>query len=72
MQIENKQYDDWEKWSRKTVTEQMQRNAAFAGDTSSTEDNLLEDVEGGANKTGSEVFAAEGARQAVQGKRAIL
>ena len=72
MQIENKQYDDWEQWSRKTVTEQMQRNAAFAGDTSIVEDNLLEGaVEGGANKTGSEVFAAEGARQAVQGKRAI-
>lgn len=72
MQIENQQYDDWEEWSRKTVVEQMQRNAAFAGDTSNVEGNLLEDViEEDTTKTGSEVFAAEGTRQAAQGKRAI-
>jgi small subunit ribosomal protein S23 len=72
MQIENKQYDDWEEWSRKTVVEQMQRNAAFAGDTTNVEDDLLEEViEEDTNKTGSEVFAAEGARQATQGKTAI-
>jgi small subunit ribosomal protein S23 len=80
MQIENKQYDDWEEWSRKSVVEQMQRNAAFAGDTTNVEnvenvenaeDDLLEDMVEEGNKTGSEVFAAEGARQAAQGRRAI-
>ena len=71
MQIENKQYDDWEEWSRKTVVEQMQRNAAFAGDTTTVEDDLLEGMVEEDNKTGSEVFAAEGARQASQGRRAI-
>jgi small subunit ribosomal protein S23 len=72
MQIENKQYDDWEEWSRKTVVEQMQRNAAFAGDTTNVEDDLLEDVVvEEENKTGSEVFAAEGARQAAQGRKSI-
>jgi small subunit ribosomal protein S23 len=72
MQIENKQYDDWEEWSRKTVVEQMQRNAAFAGDTTNVEDDLLEEgIEEDTNKTGSEVFAAEGARQAAKGNRAI-
>ena len=70
MQIENKQYDDWEEWSKKTVIEQMQRNAAFAGDTTNVEDDLLEETVEEDNKTGSEVFAAEGARQASQGRRA--
>jgi small subunit ribosomal protein S23 len=71
MQIENKQYDDWEEWSRKTVVEQMQRNAAFAGDTPNVEDDVAEDTLEEDNKTGSEVFAGEGARQAAQGRRAI-
>ena len=71
MQIENKQYDDWEEWSRKTVMEQMQRNAAFAGDATNVEDDLLEDAAEEGNKTGSEVFAAEGARQAAQGRTGI-
>ena len=71
MQVENKQYDDWEEWSRKMVVEQMQRNAAFAGDTTNVEDELLEDVVEEDSKMGSDVFAAEGARQAAQGRRAI-
>lgn len=71
MQIENKQYDDWEEWSRKTVVEQMQRNAAFAGDTTNVEDNVVEDMLEEESKTGSEVFAGEEARQAAQGRRAI-
>ena len=72
MQIENKQYDDWEEWSRKTVVEQMQRNAAFAGDTTNVEDDLSEDaVEDDTSKTGSSVFAAEEARQAAHSRKAI-
>lgn len=71
MQVENKQYDDWEEWSRKMIVEQMQRNAAFAGDTTNVEDELLENVVEEDNKMGSDVFAAEGARQAAQGRRAI-
>jgi len=31
MQIENETYNDWERWSRQQVSEQMQRNAAFDG-----------------------------------------
>lgn len=71
MQIENKQYDDWEEWSRKTVVEKMQRNAAFAGDTTNVEDDLLEDAVEEDDKTGSEVFASEEARQTAQGRRRI-
>ena len=31
IELENKTYDDWERWSRQTVTENMQKSAAFAG-----------------------------------------
>lgn len=31
VELENKMYDDWEKWSRQSVMENMQRNAAFTG-----------------------------------------
>ena len=69
MQIENKQYNDWEEWSRKAVVEQMARNVAFAGDTTNVEDDVLDDVVEEDNTTGAEVFAAEGVRQASQGRR---
>ncbi len=31
IEIENQTYDDWERWSRQTVMDQMQKSAAFAG-----------------------------------------
>lgn len=69
MQIENKQYDDWEEWSRKTVVEQMQRNAAFAGETMNVEQESIEEV--ARDETpGASVFAAEEGRQAALGRRA--
>ena len=71
MQIENKQYDDWEEWSKKTVIENMQRNAAFAGETMNVEEELIEAVTGPDDKPGSSVFANEGARQAAQGRGVI-
>ena len=73
MQIENQQYDNWEEWSRKTVVEQMQRNAAFAGDTMptelGTEDEALNAVAANDKRVGASVFADEGARIAAQGRR---
>jgi len=69
MQIENKQYDDWEEWSRKTVVEQMQRNAAFAGEAMNVEEELIEEVAGD-ETPGASVFAAEEGRQAALGRRA--
>lgn len=64
MQIENKQYDDWEDWSRKMMVEQMQRNAAFAGETMDVEEEIVEDNQNAtdADKPGASVFAAEEAR----------
>lgn len=31
IEIENQMYDDWERWSRQTIMENMQRSAAFTG-----------------------------------------
>lgn len=31
IELENKMYDDWERWSRQTVVENVQRSAAFTG-----------------------------------------
>ena len=70
MNNENKQYDNWEEWSRKTVVEQMQRNAAFAGQTMNVEEALTgETIE--PKGPGSDLFAQEQARQSASGRRVI-
>ncbi len=69
MQIENKQYDDWEEWSKKVVIENMQRNAAFAGETTNVEEEMLDAETDADSSPGSSVFASEQVRQAAQGRR---
>ena len=70
MNNENKQYDNWEEWSRKNVVEQMQRNAAFAGQTMNVEEALVgETTEPKGNE--SDLFAQEQARQNASGRRLI-
>ena len=41
IQVENKQYDDWERWAREQVVLQQQKNAAFAGNTMAVEEDAL-------------------------------
>lgn len=73
MEIENKQYDDWEKWSRAAVAEQMQRTAAFAGATMAVEEENLSAIEANDRRTGSSLFMDEDAkRQGQYGKKRII
>ena len=51
IQVENRQYDDWERWSKEQVVLQQQKNAAFAGSTMvSEEDALAETTDTGATQ----------------------
>lgn len=43
MQVENKHYDDWERWAREELNVQLQRNSAMTGDIApAPEQQLLE------------------------------
>lgn len=51
IQVENRQYDDWERWAKEQVVLQQQKNAAFAGSTMvSEEDALAETTDTGATQ----------------------
>lgn len=67
IEIEDKMYDDWERWSRQTVMENMQRNAAFSGQmvNTGTESEGVKDVgeQEGDRKIQDRLFAGQEARQ---------
>jgi len=73
MQIENKMYNDWERWSRQMVSEQTQRVAAFAGSTMSTEEQALKESQDGEDngepRIGAGVFAAQEQRNSRSQRR---
>ena len=54
------------------AVEQMQRNAAFAGDTMAAEDELLDSVVANDKRVGASVFADEEDRKAAQGRRGLV
>jgi small subunit ribosomal protein S23 len=45
LRIENKMYQDWEKWSREQTIEQMQKNSAFGGESMPAEQEALKEIE---------------------------
>lgn len=57
IQVENKHYDDWERWAKEQVVLQDQRSAAFAGNTMAAEEDALAettDSKGGVSPQGRE------------------
>lgn len=72
--IEDKMYNDWEKWSREQTVDQMQRNSAFGGESMPVEEDVLkenEEIEGNGESQGNarlerpnSPFAAERQRKA--------
>ena len=58
--LENKMYDEWERWSRQMVMENMAKNAAFAGrmlDSVSAAEDVTDAAEAGSNGVvGDKVF----------------
>jgi len=73
MQIENKWYNDWEAYARRMIVDNLQREAAFAGQSMNSEEEapelVTESVGGG---TGDGVFASERTRQANSMRRSTI
>ena len=58
IEIEDKMYDDWERWSKQMVMENMQRNAAFSGQQLETGPES-ENVRDTTPEIGEKVFARQ-------------
>lgn len=62
MQIENKQYDNWEEWSRAQVMELMQKNAAFSGEVAPKAETRMLNGDTQSAGAASDPFAVEAQR----------
>jgi small subunit ribosomal protein S23 len=72
MEVEDRQYDDWERWSRAQVIENLQKTAAFEGGTMPAEEEQLVDAAPAEQETGGSAFALEAGRGAGQrGKKVV-
>jgi small subunit ribosomal protein S23 len=73
MDVEDQQYDDWERWARAQVIENMQKTAAFEGGSMPAEEEALADAPSEEQKgTGGAAFAQEASRGAGQRGRAVV